>query len=188
MVNVAPVPERLENPVGIAKHQQVLHRFLPQIVVDAEYLLFPENLRHNLVQFPGAGKIASKRLFDDNLRPGLLAKLRIGQTRRPKVLHDHRKKTGRRGKVEEPIAGSAAFPIKTIEQRFESVVSRWIIEVIGNVVDALAEALQKWVTLAGELQILFNRLPHFLPKAIVGGGRPSAPDDGESGRQHALAR
>ena len=118
----------------------------------------------------------------------LFRKLRIGQPRRPEVLHDNREKTGRRGKVEETIAGGAPFPIEPIQQGLQLLVSRWVAEVVGDVVDALAEAFHKRVAFGRELQILLNCLCHLLPKTIVRGRRASTPNDRKSGRQHALTR
>ena len=44
MIDVAAVPDRLEDSVGEAERQDVLHRFFAQIVVDAVDLLFVGDL------------------------------------------------------------------------------------------------------------------------------------------------
>jgi hypothetical protein len=43
VVDVVAVPERLEDGVGEAEDQQVLHRLLAQVVVDAVDLLLVED-------------------------------------------------------------------------------------------------------------------------------------------------
>ena len=43
VIDIAPVPERLKDSVGEPEHQQILHRFLAQIVVDAVDLIFFEH-------------------------------------------------------------------------------------------------------------------------------------------------
>ena len=45
VVDVAPVPDRLEQGVGEAERQDVLHRLLAQVVVDAEDLALVEDGR-----------------------------------------------------------------------------------------------------------------------------------------------
>src|SRR4029077_17609525 len=69
MVDVAIVPEGLEDTVAETEHQQVLHRLLAAVVIDAVDLPFGENalnLRiHGLRRF----EIMSKRLFNDDAAP-----------------------------------------------------------------------------------------------------------------------
>ena len=55
VVDIATIPERFKDPIGEAEHQDVLHRFLPQIVIDAVDLLFTEYLSDLPVEFPHAG-------------------------------------------------------------------------------------------------------------------------------------
>ena len=43
VVDVVAVPDRLEDRVGEPQHQQVLHRFLAEVVVDAIDLLLAED-------------------------------------------------------------------------------------------------------------------------------------------------
>ena len=44
MIDVVPVPERLEDPVGEAEDQEVLDRLLAEVVVDAVDLLLDEDV------------------------------------------------------------------------------------------------------------------------------------------------
>ena len=66
MVDVVAVPDRLEDRVGEAKDQDVLDRFLAQVVVDAVDLALVEDLVHLVVQRLCAGQIAAERFLDDN--------------------------------------------------------------------------------------------------------------------------
>ena len=43
VVDMVAIPDRLEQAVGEAQHQNVLHRLLAEIMVDAENLIFLEN-------------------------------------------------------------------------------------------------------------------------------------------------
>jgi hypothetical protein len=63
MLDMRGVPQRLEHDVGKAQRQKVLHRFLAQIVVDAEDAVFGEGARHGIVDHLGGGQIGAQRLF-----------------------------------------------------------------------------------------------------------------------------
>jgi hypothetical protein len=50
MVDVVPIPYRFEDPIGEAEHQQVLHRLLAEIMVDAVHLRLVEHAEDGGVQ------------------------------------------------------------------------------------------------------------------------------------------
>jgi hypothetical protein len=50
VIDIAPVPDRLENAVGEAEHQNVLDRLLAQVMVDAIDLLLVQDLANFFVQ------------------------------------------------------------------------------------------------------------------------------------------
>ena len=56
--------------IAEAEEQQVLHRVLAKVVIDAEHLRLVEHRVHGLVQRAGAGQ--TKRFFDDHPRAELL--------------------------------------------------------------------------------------------------------------------
>ena len=68
-VHVAPVPDGLEDAVGEAQHQQVLHGLLGQVVVDAVDLPLVEHLPDDAVQLVRRLQVAAERLLDDHARP-----------------------------------------------------------------------------------------------------------------------
>ena len=51
MVDVSAIPDRLEHAVGEAEHQNVLHRFLAEIMIDAINLMFFRRLQQLRIQF-----------------------------------------------------------------------------------------------------------------------------------------
>ena len=72
VVDEVPVPDRLEEGVGEAQGQDVLHGLLAQVVVDAVDLALGEEPRQQAVQFPGRGQVAAERLLHhDAAGPGL---------------------------------------------------------------------------------------------------------------------
>ena len=66
VVDVLAVPERLEDAVGKAEHQQVLDRLLAEVVIDAVDLLFDERRVQALVELARGAQVASERLLDDH--------------------------------------------------------------------------------------------------------------------------
>lgn len=68
-VDVVAVPQRLEDAVREAQHENVLHRFLAQIVVDAVNVPLGENIAQQSVQLAGRFEVAPERLFDHDAPP-----------------------------------------------------------------------------------------------------------------------
>ena len=69
VIDIVPVPDRLEDPIGKAKDQDVLHRLLAQVVIDAEDLVFVEDPVHFVVQLARRVQIVAERLLDDARAP-----------------------------------------------------------------------------------------------------------------------
>ncbi len=65
------VPERFGERVGEAKHQHVVHRPLPEEVIDAENTVLIEYRKQNFVQFRRGFLIVAERFFDDYPRVAL---------------------------------------------------------------------------------------------------------------------
>ena len=66
VVDVAPVPDRLEDRVGEAQGEDVLHRLLAEVVVDPEHLVLREVGVHELVERHRGGAVVAERLLDDD--------------------------------------------------------------------------------------------------------------------------
>ena len=69
VVNIISVPNRFENGIGKAEHQQILDRLFTQVVVDAEHLVFPKNRVSHVVQVPGRGQVNAKGFLHDHPPP-----------------------------------------------------------------------------------------------------------------------
>ena len=66
VVDVAPVPDRLEDGVGEAQGEDVLDGLLPEVVVDAVHLRLVEHGVHGGVELVRAVQVAAVRLLDDD--------------------------------------------------------------------------------------------------------------------------
>ena len=72
VVDVAPVPDGLEDSVGETQRHDVLDGFLAQVVIDAIDLLFAGHLQQLLVQQPGGFEIVPEGFFDNHPPPVLI--------------------------------------------------------------------------------------------------------------------
>ena len=65
MIDVAAVPDGLEDSVGEAECQNVLNRLFAEIMVDPIDLLFTGNVEELFIQGLGGFQIMAERLLDD---------------------------------------------------------------------------------------------------------------------------
>ena len=65
MVDVLVVPQRLEERVGEAEDEDVLHRVLAEVVVDAVELVLAPVLVQRVVERHRGGQVVAERLLDD---------------------------------------------------------------------------------------------------------------------------
>src|SRR5215472_3046629 len=69
VINVAVVPDGLEDAVAEAKHQDVLDRFFPEIVIDAVDLAFGEYPLDFLIEIFGGPEIVAKGFLKNDAAP-----------------------------------------------------------------------------------------------------------------------
>ena len=75
VVDVVAVPDVLEDAVGEAEDEDVLHGLLAEVVVDAEDLIFVEDLVDLVVEGAGGFEVVAEGLLDDDADPGALPSL-----------------------------------------------------------------------------------------------------------------
>ena len=108
------VPERLEDAVGEAQHQDVLHRFLAEKVIDAIDLVLGQHLEDLRVESLGRCKVVPERLFDDHPPP---RSLRLSGEPRAAELLDHRAKEPVGDRQIEQHVGCTVLPFLLIGQQ-----------------------------------------------------------------------
>ena len=64
--HVAAVPDRFDQRVGEAEHEEVLDRLLAEVVVDAEDVLLGEHLVQHDVELVGGAEVTPEGLLDDD--------------------------------------------------------------------------------------------------------------------------
>src|SRR5262245_64343015 len=72
-----PVPDRFEDRVRKAEIEDVLDRFLPEVVIDAEDCRLGEVLVQYVIEPARRCEVVPKRLLDDD--PRILRAFRLGQ-------------------------------------------------------------------------------------------------------------
>ena len=68
IVDIAARPGALEQGVGEAQHQEVLHRLLAEVMVDPVGAAFRQDAGDGVVDLARRGEIAAERLFQDDAR------------------------------------------------------------------------------------------------------------------------
>ena len=137
VVHVAPVPQRLEDAVAEAEGEDVLHRFLAQVVIDAVYVHLREHRVKALIQGDRAAEVVPERLLDHDAPPALP----LVQFRRSEPADRHVVVAGLRRQVEQTLPWvRRASSISASFLRQVDIAFR-VVQVAGEVVHALREVL-----------------------------------------------
>ena len=176
VVDELAVPDRLEDPVGEAQDEHVLHGFLAEVVVDAEDLLLVEVRANDLVQVAGALEVVAERLLDDQTRPA------PGPAPLPHLDDDRLDRVRGDGEVVDAVAARPARLVELVEALDDDLLAPFVGEVSSDVADPLREPLPD-VRLQGVAAVLDHRLAHALAELLRGHLGARHADDGELLRQ-----
>ena len=99
-LDVLTVPQGLEHLVGEPEVHDVLHRLLPQEMIDPEDLVLTEDREQVVVELARRGQVVPERLLDHHPGP-------VGELRRREPVDDRREQRGRGLEVEQRMLGSA---------------------------------------------------------------------------------
>ncbi len=113
--DVLLVPQRFEEGVAEAEHQQVLHRLLAQVVVDAVELVLADQLEQVGIERERAGQVGAEGLLDHHaaLQPRAL----VEQPGLAQVLHRGQAQLRLHGQVEDAVRGPAGDLVEALAQR-----------------------------------------------------------------------
>jgi len=112
VVDVLVVPQRLEDAVGETEDEEVLDRFLAEVVVDAEDRPLAEDLEDLLVQLLRRRQVPAERFLDHDAMAFATARDHPGA---PQVLDDGDEVVGRSGAVEEAVAGGTKCNVDPLQ-------------------------------------------------------------------------
>src|SRR5262249_39594909 len=115
-LDAIPVPERLDEAVGEADEQHVMHRPFAQVMVDAEDRALVEAAEQRAVEGLGRREIATERLFDDHA-----SAVRAAQS--TQLIDDQRKQRWRYREVVGRTLGGAELFANGLERARLPVVA-----------------------------------------------------------------
>src|SRR6185295_13169092 len=107
--------DRLEERVREAEQQQVLHRLLAEVVIDAEHRRLLEHPVNRHVQRVRGLEVAAEGLLDDDARP-----LRAAD--RGDAFDDDGERARRNGEIEEGTARALELLTERLERRAVAIV------------------------------------------------------------------
>src|SRR5205085_1657430 len=101
MVNIAPVPDWLENAVPEPEHENVLHRFFSKVVINRIDLRFTENFGDVCAKCAGRIEIAAEWLLNDDAPP--MAIFLTNKSRIAELINDRDKMFRRGCEIEQAV-------------------------------------------------------------------------------------
>ena len=137
VVHVVGVPQRLEQLVGEAQRQDVLDRFLAQVMVDPEHGVRREDRLDDVVELPGRLEVVPERLLDDHPPP--LVALGLGQAVLGQLAADLFERLRRNRQVERVVAARSAVLVQFIDRVAEPLESVVVVELALDKADALGQ-------------------------------------------------
>ena len=163
IVDVTPVPHRLEDAVAEPEGQDILHRLFAEVMVDAIHLVLVEYRVDLLVQCRGARQVAPERLFNDDPPPALPAR----ELCTPDSVHHRRVITRLRRKIKQHVAAGLVRRLDLCKTTADSVEHRGIVDIAGHIVQALCEAAPQLGVKRAVFQKLRYRFAHLLAEVVV---------------------
>src|SRR3990170_142452 len=103
VIDVVAIPDRLEDAVGEAKEEDVLHRLLAQVVVDAIDLVLAQVAVQGGVELTGGLQVAAEGFLDDHAPPSVAV---VDQSSASQGFDQSAIDLGRRGQIEKEVANS----------------------------------------------------------------------------------
>ena len=182
MVDVAAVPDRFENRVGEPQREDVLHRLLTEIVIDAKHLTFVEHAVQMFVEGAGRGEVGAEWLLHDDAAGAVRLDCHaVAAERRDDRLVELR----RGGEVVDPRRLRGPFErVQAVSKALKVFRSA---DVARLVVDGLGKVAPGGIVERGALGMLGGGLAERRPPLVVGHRRPREADDPRVGRQQAVA-
>src|SRR5438445_8526453 len=127
MVDVAAVPDGLENSISKAESQNILDGLLTQVVIDSIDLLLFGEFQQLLVQRFRRLQIAPEWFFDDNPAPVMI--LFPHQSSFRQILYDGTKVVWRSRQVEEIVAVCGVIFVHLLQYFLQLRVDILVVEI-----------------------------------------------------------
>ncbi len=191
VVDVLAAPDRLEEQVGEPQDEQILHRLLAEIVVDAKDLGLVEGRRDRIVERLGAREVVSERLLEHHPREGAAAALAArgrDEPGCPQTFDDGAELARWDGQIKEAIFARAALDVGAFELRAERRVGRRVLRRAADVAQASLEVGPRPLVDGLAAREGGYGGTHLRAKCLVRLVAPRDPDHGEAPRQGSAPR
>ena len=166
------------------RNQNILHRLLAQVVVDAVDVAFVEDFVQLIAQFTRARKVVTERLFDHQPPPPVA----LSHARRADPARDRRILARLRRKVEQHVAAGAPLPLHLRQFGRQRLVHRRVLHVARDVEQPARERRPHILVQLRVLAELLHRFAHLLAELFVRHRRARRADHRESRRQPPVVR
>ena len=151
MVDIVRIPHGFEDLVGKAQSHDVLHRFLTQVVVDAEDRGLWENGIDDLIELARGVLIVAERFLNDDAAPRIIRA--ISHADALQLMANIGEELRGHGKVVGPVTARAAGSIELSEPG-RQLVKAFVIEVALHKLDSLGQVLPHMLTERGSCTCL----------------------------------
>ena len=182
VVDVVGVPERLEHLVGEPHRQDVLHRLLPEVVVDPEDRLRREGLGQGGLELLGRLEVVPEGLLDHHPTPGVGAL--VDHVVLLELVDHHAEEPRRDRQVERVVAARAPHHVELVEGAREVGERDVVVEVAGHEPEPLGELGPDLLAELGA-GVLLHRVVHDRGEVLVGPVAPGEAHQAEARRQQA---
>ena len=139
MVDIVTIPQRIKQLVSKPQRHNILHGFLPQIVVDAEHRLFREHRVNNLIQLFCGLLIPAKRLLHNHPPPR--RRRNLGHAGTLQLMAHVRKIGGRNRQVKRPVPGGTTSLIQLGQGGGKLIEGGIVIKIAAHKHHALSQPL-----------------------------------------------
>ena len=182
MVDVAAVPDRLEDAIAEAEDQEIADRLLAEVVIDPVDLRLAEDLAELAVEPDRRIEVVAERLFDDDPSPATLMSFVI-EPDTAQLADDLGELGGLGGKVVEMIAPAVLLLVDPAEAGRQRVIARRVVEVEAVIADPPGEGAPRGLVERQDPRILLEGLPELGAKRVVVIRPPADRQDDELVRQ-----
>ena len=175
IVNAATVPDWLEKRIGKAECQNVLHRFLAQIMINPENLGFLEIGGEDGIQGQGGFQVIADWFLHHNPCPFPVAR----QSGFAEVFWDFAEHARRCGHVKDAVGFGAPFLFQSGALGAQSRIGLWLFEITLLVADVLGEFIPGGVLRFAKPRELIDAVMQPLTQLFVAHGNAIHRDDRE---------
>ena len=139
VIDVAAVPDGLENSVGETERHDVLDGLFTQIMIDAIDLLLVGELEQFLIEGFGRFQVVTERLFDHHPTPVVVVLLHQAGGR--ELFNNRTEEARSRRHVKEHVLMGGVIAVDLGQAILDLRIKRVIVEIAGKIIEAAREVI-----------------------------------------------